>query len=794
MGLFSLAVWRGLLVGAVLPCAVLQAGSGAAATAAPANLVSHPPVLAQLNTAHSEARLPADERAVCPAPSRPGQMQCMSIVRTTASGQSARAAVRILGYGPSALRSAYKIASAATRNGHGRIIAIVDAFSDPRAGSDLAAYRAHYHLGACTRATGCLRIVNEHGNASPLPTANRNWAGEESLDLDMVSAICPKCHILLVEARSASVSDLAIAENTATAKGARYVSNSWSGSEFVGQDAFTHFFNHPGVVIDFASGDFGYGPAYPTDLQYVTAVGGTTLRRSRTGRGWTEAVWGSPSPGGAEGTGSGCSALEAKPSWQLTDATAPDGCLNRTENDVAADGNPSTGVAVYDTYRIGGSWHEFGGTSAATPIITGVYALAGTPASGSYPAEYPYLHTQRLFNIASGSNGTCEANRRYLCHGGRGYNGPAGLGTPNGTGAFTGQSADLVTLIDPGTQDRGAGTSVSLTITGLDTRAGSTSLGYHASGLPTGLTVASVPGSTNGLVTGTLPGPGTFDVTVTANDGATTGSTHFTIVTVPSLTATAPVTGPIDLNPRSGEFKCLDDNGGGTGTMALLQPCGNPGNQDWAYISGGRPDGISALTIGGLCLAVAGATSVLAACDPGSASQQWVYLGFGLLDNPATGSCLSAAPGLGNGTTVGVAACAGTSNQLWDLPAGPIITGAGPACLDNPGNSNSVPTQSDVIGCVTAAPAQQWTVYGTGIIASSTSHCLGVLGGSLLDGGIVGIESCSIPGEQWLPTPNGELVNTNSGRCLADPGNGPGGTKLVQEDCYGQAGEIWAIN
>ena len=273
------------------------------------------------------------------------------------------------------------------------------------------------------------------------------------------------------------------------------------------------------------------------------------------------------------------------------DATAPDGCLNRTENDVAADANPRTGVAVFDTYRIAGSWHEFGGTSAATPIITAVYALAGTPAGGSYPAEYPYLHSRRLFNVASGSNGSCEANRRYLCNGGRGYNGPTGLGTPDGTGAFTDNSARRVTLIDPGTQDRGAGTSFSLTITGLDTSAGTTALSYQAAGLPAGLSIASVPQSADGRITGTLPGPGTFNVTVTASDGAVTGSTRFTIVTVPSLTAAVPTTNPLSIGHGADIFKCLDDNGGGTGTAVLLQTCGNPVNQDWAYIPGGRPDG-----------------------------------------------------------------------------------------------------------------------------------------------------------------------------------------------------------
>ncbi len=772
----------------------LSAPVGAAAAVGPAAAhgpVPHAPRPAWLNTEHRAAPLPAGERAVCPAPSRPGQMQCMSIIRTTASRQAARPAARILGYGPASLRSAYKIALAAARSGRGRAIAIVDAFSDPRAASDLATYRAHYHLGSCTKANRCLRILNEHGKASPLPAANRNWAAEESLDLDMVSAICPKCHILLVEAHTASASDLAIAENTAVAKGARYVSNSWSGGEFLGQDTFNHFFNHPGAAIDFASGDFGYGPAYPTDLQYVTAVGGTTLRHSRTRRGWTETVWGSRKPRGALGTGSGCSTLEAKPSWQLADATAPDGCLNRTENDVAADANPRTGVAVFDTYRIPGSWHEFGGTSAATPIITAVYALAGTPTSGSYPAEYPYLHSRGLFNVASGSDGSCEANRQYLCSGGHGYNGPTGLGTPNGTGAFTDHSARRVTLVDPGTQDRGAGTSFSLRIKGLDTRTGATSLSYQASGLPGGLAIGSVPQSTDGLITGTLPGPGTFNVTVTAADGAVTGSTRFTIVTVPSLTAAVPATGPVSLHLRSGRFKCLDDNGGGAGTASVLQPCGNPVNQDWAYVSGGRPDGISELTIDSLCLAVSGSTAALAACDPGSAGQQWVYLGFGLLQNPATGGCLSAAPSLGNGTTVGVAACAGTGNQRWDLPTGPIINGAAADCLDNP-NSLILGTQSDIAVCVTAEPAQQWTVDNGGFIAQR--FCLQVLGGSLLDGGIVVVDSCFVAGDLWIPTPNGELVNTNSGRCLADAGDGPAGTKVVQEDCYGRAGEIWAIN
>ena len=129
------------------------------------------------------------------------------------------------------------------------------------------------------------------------------------------------------------------------------------------------------------------------------------------------------------GTGSGCSSVESKPSWQ-TDAD----CSGRTVADVAAVADPNTGVAVYDSYQAGG-WNVYGGTSASSPIIAGVYALAGTPSSGSNPASFPYADSSALNDVTSGSNGSCSD---YLCNAGSGYDGPTGLGTPNGTAAFTG--------------------------------------------------------------------------------------------------------------------------------------------------------------------------------------------------------------------------------------------------------------------------------------------------------------------------------------------------------------------
>jgi subtilase family serine protease len=184
----------------------------------------------------------------------------------------------------------------------------------------------------------------------------------------------------------------------------------------------THF-NHPGVAITVSSGDNGYGVEFPAASQYVTAVGGTTLRvDALSARGYSETVW--------SGAGSGCSAYISKPSWQ-TDTD----CARRTVADVSAVADPNTGVAVYDTFRLqrGGGWLVFGGTSVSAPIIGGVYALAGNASAITY-GSFPYSNTSSLFDITSGSNGSCGGS--YLCTGTGGFDGPTGNGTPNGTGAF----------------------------------------------------------------------------------------------------------------------------------------------------------------------------------------------------------------------------------------------------------------------------------------------------------------------------------------------------------------------
>ena len=362
-------------------------------------------------------------RSVCSAPAQPGFAACDAVVVNTPRAAAAAAAVPA-GYGPADLSSAYRLPGGTA--GAGRTVAIVDAYNDPNAGPDLAVYRSTYGLPACTTANGCFRKVDQNGGTR-YPAVDAGWAGEISLDLDMVSATCPNCRILLVEAASASFTDLGTAVNTAVALGAQYVSNSYGGPEFSSEtSADRQYYNHPGVVITASAGDSGYGAQYPAASPYVTAVGGTSLQRSSTPRGWAETVWGSSA--GGSGTGSGCSAVEPKPSWQHDT-----GCGRRTIADVSAVADPETGVAVYDSYQAPG-WQVFGGTSAAAPIVAAVYALAGSPAAGSNPASYPYQNTTALNAVTSGANGTCGVT--YLCTAGPGYDGPTGLGTPKGTGAF----------------------------------------------------------------------------------------------------------------------------------------------------------------------------------------------------------------------------------------------------------------------------------------------------------------------------------------------------------------------
>lgn len=379
----------------------------------------------------------APAAGAAPAPTRPAGKHAVRVCAQAVTGASCQAlrvdpatsasgvtpaAATPSGLFPADLQSAYKLPSATA--GAGRTIAIVDAFDDPAAESDLGVYRSQFGLPACTTANGCFRKVGQTGSATALPRKNASWAEEISLDVDMVSATCPLCHILLVEASSNSFANLGAAVNTAARLGATAISNSYGGSD-ASDSTNGSFFNHPGIAVTASSGDGGFGVEYPASSSFVVAVGGTSLRKATgTSRGWTESAW--------SGAGSGCSAFNtAIPSA----ASFNTGCARRAVADVSAVADPNTGVAVFDSIPFQGfsGWLVFGGTSASSPIIASVYGLAGNAAAID-ANDFPYQHAGSLFDVTTGSNGTCSPSQ--LCTARTGWDGPTGLGTPNGTGAF----------------------------------------------------------------------------------------------------------------------------------------------------------------------------------------------------------------------------------------------------------------------------------------------------------------------------------------------------------------------
>ena len=440
------------------------------------------------------------------------------------------------GYSPAELQSAYNLALASAAAGRGETVAVVDAYDDPDAAADLAIYRAHYGLPAC--GSGCFSQVNQEGQASPLPAASgqhrlghRGVAGPRHGVGDL-----PELPHPAGGGETAPSPTWAQAVNAAVALGARFVSNSYSAAEFAGETAAdSAYYDHPGVAVTAAAGDSGYGVGYPAASGYVTSVGGTALTRDpAAARGWSETAWNS----GSGATGSGCSAYEPKPSWQ-----ADAGCSHRTDNDVAADADPDTGAAIYDSYDQGG-WLEVGGTSEATPDHRRDLRPGRPASAGSDPAEYPYQHTAALDDVTSGSDGSCGGS--YLCTARPGYDGPTGWGTPDGTGAF--QAVDhSVTVASPGNRHSRAGKkSTPLAIAARDSGSAQP-LRFTASGLPAGLSIS--PG---GVISGTPKARGYYAVRVYATDATgMTGSASFRW----------PWSRPA---PSRSLGKCLDDWHGGT--------------------------------------------------------------------------------------------------------------------------------------------------------------------------------------------------------------------------------------
>jgi subtilase family serine protease len=318
------------------------------------------------------------------------------------------------GYGWQDLKSAYNLPSSSTQT----TVAVVDAYAHPRAAADLAEYR---------RVTGlpALRIGQFVENNQPGTTSDIGWGQEEMLDLEMVSAVCPSCNILYVGAKSASFTDLAAAVNTAAATpGVTVISNSYGAGEFSPPSTITSAYDHQNIAITVSSGDSGYGVQMPAAFNTVVAVGGTSLRHATDARGWSETAW--------SGAGSGCSAVITQKTWQKGLSS----CTRRSVADVSAVADPATGVAVYDSYGSSGgaNWYVFGGTSVAAPVIGAVYALSGR--TTGYPAQLAYTTSGGLFDVVGGTNAKGKCRFGNLCTAVAGYDGPTGMGSPNGVSAF----------------------------------------------------------------------------------------------------------------------------------------------------------------------------------------------------------------------------------------------------------------------------------------------------------------------------------------------------------------------
>ena len=349
------------------------------------------------------------------------------------------------GYTPEQIQAAYGLKAASATRGSGQTVALIEIGDNPTALSDLAHYRSTFGLacGKCTQ-----RKVSQKGSSSSFPPVIRQTLGESSLDVDVVAAICPRCNILIVEAYPAQTlagiaANFGAAVDEAVRLGAGYVSMSYGwGREL---DAAESHYAHPGVVLVAASGDSGFSlgqPSQPCTYATIVCVGGTSLEPSANARGYTETVWnsGTTTIGGYDrpwATGSSCSNLVSKPSWQRDP-----GCSHRTSNDIAFSADPNYGIYIYNSLL--GGFGPGGGTSAASPAVAALFALAGHSAAGESAASRFWIaRGSRLHSILKGNDddsGFATCSPSYLCTAGTGtygtYSGPAGWGTPDGLAAF----------------------------------------------------------------------------------------------------------------------------------------------------------------------------------------------------------------------------------------------------------------------------------------------------------------------------------------------------------------------
>ena len=506
----------------------------------------------------------AKVRRVCPAP-RPGDATCFALALVPApagtvdarpyqAGDGALSRGPAGGLTPADLASAYGFS--ASVGGAGQTVAIVDAYDDPNIEQDLGTFDSQYGLAACTRANGCFEKVSQTGSTAALPAADTSgWSLEMSLDVETVHSVCESCKILVVEADSESLANLAAGVNEAVTLGANEVSNSYGALESEMGASEQAAYDHPGVVIAASAGDSGYldwdyvaglvappaMPNAPASLPTVVAVGGTSLKLKANGTRKSESVWNdSGRPSHKEfkqfsATGGGCSTLFTAPAWQQSaPGWADTGCgAKRLDNDVSAVADPYTGFDIYDSYvyepEFKPGWLTVGGTSLSSPLITALYGLAGGSHGVGYPAASLYAHLgepSALYDVTKGGNGYCDGeapgpcgepavNEEFgdldcegatACDAVPGFDGPSGVGAPHGLGAFDGSFQAKPTVV---TEPASSVTATSAILNAMVNPDGETVSACTFEYGPTSSLGQSVPCAT-------LPGSGTSPVAVSA--------------------------------------------------------------------------------------------------------------------------------------------------------------------------------------------------------------------------------------------------------------------------------------
>jgi subtilase family serine protease len=476
------------------------------------------------------------------------------------------------GLTPGDLATAYGLP---TTGGHGQTVAIVDAYNDPNINADLQTFDSHYGLAACSTSNGCLRVVNQNGSATPPANDTAGWSVEESLDVEAVHSVCQGCKIILVEANSDFDTDLGLAENRAVTLGATEVTNSFGGPEGGSTTTFQNDFNHPGVVITASAGDDGYydydlldkvdQAQIPAAYNTVVSVGGTSLYLGQTATRQSETVWNDNGvrdynqqlAGVALGaSGGGCSTLFSAQRWQSSLSTwGSTGCgSKRLDSDVSAVADYLTGFDVYDSYSCSGcspapGWFTIGGTSLSSPIIAASYALAGGARGVPYPALTLYGHQGKAYDVTTGGNGWCDGAGAANCPnpnsqgfgivdcaytaGGAvavgdracdalaGYDGPTGVGSPNGLTMFT-RTGPSATITGPATVTHG--TSQTWHATTTDPFPGGAVTSYHWNWGDGSSSTTSTSSAAHTYSTGSVTR--TITLTVTDNYGMTGTATY----------------------------------------------------------------------------------------------------------------------------------------------------------------------------------------------------------------------------------------------------------------------------